>query len=30
MPETVHQGYAPVVPLHLPESVAPRAPVEAT
>lgn len=29
MPETVHQGYAPVVPLHLPESVAPRAPVEA-
>ncbi len=25
MPETIHQGYAPVVPIHLPETIAPRA-----
>jgi len=25
MPETVHQGYAPAVPIHIPESIAPNA-----
>lgn len=30
MPETVHQGYAPVVPIHLPETIAPDTIVERT
>lgn len=28
MPETVHQGYAPAVPIHIPETIAPDALVE--
>ncbi len=28
MPETVHQGYAPAVPIHIPETIAPGATVE--
>ena len=28
MPETVHQGYAPAVPIHIPETIAPGAVVE--
>lgn len=28
MPETVHQGYAPAVPIHIPETIAPDAIVE--